>query len=395
MLLNKIGDKNIFKLNSSSFRGTLISSGIMAFAGLGDVLLYPILQIYGKEMGFSVFVIGLLLSVNRFVRIIANTPIANLVDSIGMKKILIICSSLAVITTIFYGLKLGVTTFFIARIIWGLSYSGLKIATLSYAAQVKKRTGLAFGLSRSIQSLGPIFALSACPILIVYVGIDHVFFIIALISGIGMIMSFFLPKYHSNKKSEKVKTKKTFYPSSMNLLVFILSISIDGILVVALSSLLIGQYPETSQLLTFVTFYLLLKRIFAFGFSLLSGILTLKIQPIKLFNISVVCCLIAMLLITFNYITIGIIVAFLFNTVVVTFSPLVAMQLQKGEKNALQAISSVSTWWDLGAAIGAFIGIFLVEKLGSQNLFFLLFVLIIVLFIKYIIQNGTTNRTIV
>lgn len=395
MLLSKTISRNIFNLKSSSFRGALISSGVMAFAGLGDALLYPVLPIYGKEMGFSVFVIGLLLSVNRFVRIIANTPIANVVDRIGMKKILIICSSLAVITTIFYGLKLGIITFFIARIVWGLSYSGLKIATLNYAAQVKKTSGLAFGLSTSIQSLGGLFALWLCPILIASVGVENGFFAIAMISTMGVVMALLLPKYNSNRNSEKVKTKKTFYPSSMNLLVFILSVAIDGILVVVLSNLLIDKYPETSQLLVFVAFYLLLKRFFAFGFSFLSGILTLKVQPIKLFNFSVVFCLIAILLITFKYTVTGIILAFLFNTIVVTFSPLVAMQLQRGKRNSLQAISSVSTWWDFGAAIGAFLGIFLVEELGSQNLFFLLFILIIILFTKYIIQNGKTNRAIV
>lgn len=383
------------KFKSSSFRGALISSGVMAFAGLGDALLYPILPIYGKEMGFSVFIIGLLLSVNRFVRIIANTRIANLIDKLGMKRVLIICSGLAVITTIFYGLKLGILSFFIARILWGLSYSGLKIATLNYAAQVKNTPGLAFGLSNSIKSLGALFALWFCPVLIASAGIESGFFIVGLISFIGLILAFSLPKHQTNTSSKKVKTKKTFYPSTLNLLVLVLSIAIDGILVVVLSNLLIDRYPNTLELLAIVTSYLLFKRLSAFLFSLVSGILTLKIQLNKIFNFSVIACLIAMLLIAFNYPIAGIILAFLFNTIIVTFSPLVAIQLQLGKKNSLQAISSVSTWWDLGAATGAFIGIFLIEKLGSQSLFLILSFLIVILFTKYIIQNGTTARAII
>ncbi len=390
-MLNK--SARLSKLKSSSFRGALTSSGVMAFAGLGDAILYPILPVYGKEMGFSVFVIGLLLSINRFIRIIANTPIANVIDRLGMRKVLIICSGLAVSTTIVYGLKLGVITFFIARIIWGLSYSGLKIVTLNYAAQVRKTSGLAFGLSKGIKSLGGLFALWFCPLLIASVGVERGFFAIAMISMIGVIMALLLPKFRSNENLEKVITKKTFYPSSMNLLVFILSVSIDGVLVVALSNLLIAEYPEVSQLLGIVAFYLLLKRLFTFGFSFLSGILSLKVQPFKLFNFSVTICLIAMLLLAFNYTVTGVILAFLFNTVVITFSPLVAIQLQSGKQNSLQAISSVSTWWDLGAATGAFLGIFLIEKLGTQNLFLILSIFIIVLFTKYSIQNGRTNRT--
>lgn len=102
----------------SSLRGALCASGVMAFAGLGDALLYPILRVYGKELGFSVFSIGILLSINRFVRIIANTHIANLTSKIGMRNMLLITSCLATITTFVYGLQFGLiiilfTNFFI------------------------------------------------------------------------------------------------------------------------------------------------------------------------------------------------------------------------------------------------------------------------------------------
>ena len=384
------------KFRRSSFRGAIVSSGVVAFAGLGDALLYPVLPIYGKEMGFSVFAIGLLLSINRFVRIIANTPIANIVAKFGMRKVLIICSGLAVVTTIFYGIEWGVASFFIARILWGLSYSGLKIASLNYAAQVKSASGLAFGISRSINSLGALFTLLFCPMLIASVGVKNGFFVIAAISLVGVMLAFSLPSLNTSLPTEKVKTYKTFYPDPVNLLVFILSVAIDGILVVALSYLLMNKYSSTDQLLAFVAFYLLLKRLFLFCLSLISGILTLKIRVIKLFNFSIVACFLGTLLIAFNYVIGGMLLAFLFNAIVVTFSPLVAIQLQKGKQNSLQAISSVSTWWDLGAATGAFVGIFLVEKLGSQNLFFILSFLIVILFTtffnKYIFQNGKADR---
>jgi len=380
---------------SSSFRGALLASGVTAFAGLGDALLYPVLPIYGKEMGFSVFFIGVLLSINRFVRILANTPIANLIDRIGMKSMLIASSTLAVITTLCYGLKLGLISFLIARVVWGLSYSGLKIATLNYAAKVKKTAGLAFGLSSSVKSLGGLFALWFCPILVAKVGVENGFFTIALISLVGVLLALSLPKVELNTRSVKVRAQKTFYPSPMNLLIFILSVSIDGILVVALSNLLKDEYPDTSQLLTIVAFYLLLRCLFAFGFSFLSGILTLKIRPIALFNLAVGCCCVATILIAFNQVMAGIILAFLFNTLVVAFSPLIAIQTLIEKRNSLQVISSISTWWDLGAAVGAFVGIYLIETLGTQPLFLLLSILIIILFTKHIIQHGKANRAVI
>lgn len=388
MLLTK--QVKITKKQSSSFRGALRASGVMAFAGLGDALLYPVLPIYGKELGFSVLFIGVLLSINRFVRILANTHIANLVKQIGMRNMLLITSSLAVITTFMYGLKLGLATFLIARIIWGLSYSGLKIATLNYASKAKQKSGLAFGLSQSIKSLGALFVLWFGPIVIDEFGIQNGVFIIAGISLFGVLFAYSLPNNAIEKTSEKVKNKVTFYPSPLNLLVVILSISIDGILVVTLAHLLTSNSMNSGDLLVYVAFYLLLKRLFVIIFSVIGGVLTLRYSPTKLFTLAVIGCLIAMFLITLEVTILGVILAFLCNTIVVTFSPLVAI---KQQKNSLQAISSVSTWWDLGAAIGALIGIYAIETLGMQYLFLSLMIFTTLLFINFYIKNAKSSRS--
>ncbi len=380
----------IIKKQSSSFRGALRASSIMAFAGLGDALLYPVLPVYGKELGFSVFFIGVLLSINRFVRILANTPIANLVKQIGMRKMLLITSSLAAITTFAYGIKLGLIAFLIARILWGLSYSGLKIATLNYASKAKQKSGLAFGLSQSIKSVGALFILWFGPIVIGQYGIQNGLFMIAGFSLFGILLAYSLPNIAVEKINDKLKSKVTFYPSPMNLLVLILSISIDGILVVTLAHLLSSNSMNSSELLVYIAFYLMLKRLFIILFSFVGGILTLRYSPSKLFIIAVIGCLIAMFLIVLKITIIGILLVFLCNSIVVTFSPLVAI---KQQNNSLQAISSVSTWWDLGAAIGAFIGIYAIEVLGMQYLFLSLFIITTILFINFYIKNAKSSRS--
>ncbi len=383
----------ISKDQSSSFRGALRASGVMAFAGLGDAILYPVLPIYGKELGFSVFFIGVLLSINRFVRIIANTHIANWVQRIGMRKILIVTSLVATVTTFMYGLKLGFICFLIARVLWGLSYSGLKIATLHYASQTKQKSGLAFGVSQSIKSLGALGILWFGPILIDNFGIQNGLFSIALISLLGVFLAYSLPKMEAKPKSNSVKVNLTFYPNATNLLVFILSVSIDGISVVSLSYLLSGSIANSNELLVYVAFYLLIKRLFVLFFSIIGGILTIYFRPLLLFLFSISICLFAMILIAFDYTILGIVLAFLFNTIVVTFSPLIAIQKQE-EDNSLQAISSVTTWWDLGAAIGAFIGIYAVEYLGVQNLYVSLCIVGTILFINFYMRYAKSNRSI-
>lgn len=391
MLLTK--SSPIPKEQSSSFRGALRASGVMAFAGLGDAILYPVLPIYGKELGFSVFFIGILLSINRFVRIIANTPIANWVHRIGIRKMLIITATLATLTTFIYGLKLGLISFLIARFFWGLSYSGLKISTLSYASQAKEKFGLALGLLQSIKSLGALFVLWFGPIVINKFGIQNGLFSIALISLLGILLAYSLPKIEPESKNDIVKTNLTFYPNAINLLVFIVSVSIDGILVVSLSHLLSENMINSSKLLGYVAFYLLLKRLFVLLFSIIGGILTIHFRPLFLFSISISICLLAMALIAFDSTILGIILAFIFNTIVVTFSPLIAIKTPQNKDNSLQAISSVSTWWDIGAATGAFIGIYAIEFLGIQNLYLSLCITGTILFINFSIKNAKSSHS--
>lgn len=393
MLLIKELNKTLSNFKSPPFRRALTSSGIMAFAGLGDAILYPVLPVYAEKLGIPLLWVGLLLSINRFVRIVSNTWIANIINKIGMKKVLLIASFFSVVTTIFYGLKLGLTTFIIARIIWGLSYSGLKIATLNYAAKVKKQSGLIFGLTQSIKSLGALAALWIGPIVMDYFGIENGFFAIASVSLMAIVLTITLSdiKY---KAANKIKTRLTFSITPINLLINILAIAVDGILVVVLVNLFESMHYNSEQLLILIAFYLLLKRLFMVAVSFVSGFISIRIAPIKAFNFSVILCIIGLLLIAFNQITIGIITVFLYNTIIVTYAPLISILHHKKE-NALQIISSVSTWWDLGAGIGSFFGLLIIKRIGQQNLFITLSILIAILFINFIHQNAKTNRTII
>lgn len=371
-----------------SFREALTASGVMAFAGMGDTILYSILPVYGKQIGFSVVYIGILLSVNRFVRILANTSIANMVNEIGMRKVLLISSVLAMLTTFMYGMEIGFIGFLIARILWGISYSGLKLSTLNYAARSQTTTGLAFGMVKSVKALGGLFILWVGPLIIGVFGIQSGLSLIALTSGIGVVLALTLPKKRGLKKEKRVKVTESFKPNAINGLVFMFAFVIDGVLVVTLANLFKNGITTSQTLLVTVAFYLFLKRGFATIVSLLVGVLSLKMKPQLLFNISATISILGLVFIAFSWVKLGVVLAFLFNIILVTFSPLIAI---KSQKNTLQAISGISTWWDLGAAIGAFSGIYLIQNLGVTTLYILSVVLLLSLFTNFIVNHGKTN----
>ncbi|WP_336025324.1 MFS transporter [Halobellus salinisoli] len=56
------------------------------FVGFGGGVVFPILPNLGAVLGISAFVVGLILSANRWVRLVANAPAGALVDRFGVRK---------------------------------------------------------------------------------------------------------------------------------------------------------------------------------------------------------------------------------------------------------------------------------------------------------------------
>lgn len=102
------------------------------FAGFGGGVVFPILPNLGNILGISPFVVGLILSANRFTRIVANAPAGSLVDRFGTRKPLIIGLLIEGGATLGYvaGLESNIPEmwFLIARVFWGLG-SALVFAT--------------------------------------------------------------------------------------------------------------------------------------------------------------------------------------------------------------------------------------------------------------------------
>ena len=116
-----------------SFQAPVYAALALAFASFGDAFLYPFLPLHGDSLGMSAAWIGILLSINRFARIFANTIIARACANYGFRLMTIIAVGVAVFSTIGYGLVTGVAGWMLFRISWGLSYSVLRISAISYA----------------------------------------------------------------------------------------------------------------------------------------------------------------------------------------------------------------------------------------------------------------------
>ena len=146
----------------------------LAFASVGDAFLYPFLPINWDAVGIPVVWVGLILSINRFVRIFSNSLMVHVFSRYGLRSVMIIAVMLAITSTFGYGLASGILAWSMLRVMWGLAFSAMRMGTLGYALQHERR-GLAFGLSKGLQETGPMISLILAPVLISYLDSRTIF----------------------------------------------------------------------------------------------------------------------------------------------------------------------------------------------------------------------------
>ncbi|WP_123539326.1 MFS transporter [Halosimplex salinum] len=113
---------------------TVVASVIVStfFVGFGGGVVFPILPNLGAVLGISPFLVGLILSANRFTRILANAPAGSLVDRVGTRTPFVVGLFVEGVATLGYVVALEAPLpeawFLLARVLWGIG-SALVFAT--------------------------------------------------------------------------------------------------------------------------------------------------------------------------------------------------------------------------------------------------------------------------
>ncbi len=115
--------------------------------------MYSILPLEAGNLGISLSLVGVLLSANRFIRLISNGWASFVFERWGARLPFIIVSLLGLISTALYGIGWGFVTFLCARMLWGVAWSGLRqggYQAVWHGGQATKGrlTGLLWGIVR-------------------------------------------------------------------------------------------------------------------------------------------------------------------------------------------------------------------------------------------------------
>lgn len=106
---------------------------------LGDSLLYAVLPTIYDDLGLQAFMVGILLSANRFVRLVTNSLAGWVMGRAGVRGPFLFAVFAAALTTALYASGLGFAVFLLARMGWGLCWSLLRLG--GYLAALEASDG--------------------------------------------------------------------------------------------------------------------------------------------------------------------------------------------------------------------------------------------------------------
>jgi MFS family permease len=142
--------------------GSLVAG--VFFGGLGGGVAFPTLPTLGPLLGISPFLVGLILSVNRFTRLVTNTPAGQILDRVGTRRPMIVGFTLQGLAPFGYvlGLHAGglpvssAAVFLGSRAVWGFGSAFVFVGAFSTITHVTtaENRGKWIGYMRGGQSLG-------------------------------------------------------------------------------------------------------------------------------------------------------------------------------------------------------------------------------------------------
>ena len=230
---------------ASADKATFNSSMALSLALPGDTVLYLLLPIYATTFGVSLPEVGLLLAANRLVRIAGYSWVAQFYANRGPRAACLLAGVGAVIAAIGYATLSGVWALLVARLIWGLSFAALNIAT--NALPTSEITGAArrSGWSRSIIASGPMLGLVIGAAIAQFYGPRIVF---AALAGVAFISLLFANRLPSTPERHVSSGPHFAKPGAFSIWSFCMGFALDGLFIFGLALLAKANLPESAAM---------------------------------------------------------------------------------------------------------------------------------------------------
>lgn len=330
-----------------SGRTVALSGAVIGLGLLGDTLLYAVLPLYHEQFGLSLAMVGVLLSLNRWVRLLANSAVAAIGERVGARTLMIAAAIGSAVSTTLYGLDGGDALQVAARILWGASFAALNLGSLAYAIADRANAGKRVGASRGLIGLAQAGSLVGGASLVLLVGPHGVFLIFGALTVLALVAALLLPVLP--REPARQRGFRLPRPRRLELWGFLLGFSGDGVFLLTLAFLLRDSVPWIAAVLA-TSLVLSVRCLVEAGGGPVGGWMSDRFGARPVAAVTGAVLVLGYLLIAGHVDMLGSIVIVIARGLFNTLIPV--MVIERASASYLASQASYSTWRDFGAALG-------------------------------------------
>ncbi|MEI5907994.1 MFS transporter [Bacillus spongiae] len=382
----------------SSNKKTIVALAIItAICLTGDSMLYIVLPTQWKEIGLTSLVqVGMLLSINRFVRLPLNPLIGYIYKKVDFRKGILLAVVLSGITTIGYGIVEDIRIWVILRSSWGLAWSLFKLGSYLLILQLSNdlNRGNLMGTYNGLYKLGSLVGMLLGGVFADLFGLKIISIFLGIFAFVSIYFVFkYIPKTIQGNEHPVLKGKSSFIDTIkmirnkkiMNILftAFLFNMLLNGMLTATLSHVINVKFADELEMLGVALGAATVAGILqALRWGMLPfitpkvGSLLDKTKNKNIFlEVSFVCAAIFLFLIPLP-IQLGIwlpimFVNLLISSIIITIIDSILTDYVSKRKNKVFIMTTFTVIVDLGAALGPISSYTMEQKVGLTSLFWL------------------------
>ncbi|HYC65483.1 MAG TPA: MFS transporter [Reyranellaceae bacterium] len=332
----------------ASSRTVAVSGTVIGVGLLGDTLIYAVLPLYHEEFGVSLVMVGVLLSLNRWVRLFANSAVAAIGERVGVRTLMIAAAIGSIASTTAYGLDGGDVLQIAARMLWGISFAALNLASLAYAVADRPNAGKRLGFGRAMIGIYQTATFVGGSLLVLEIGPRNIFLVLGALTSFALLAALFLPVLPPEPAQER-KGFRLPKPHRLEIWGFLLGFSGDGVFILTLAFLLKDSVSWTAPVVA-TSLILAIRCVVESTAGPPGGWLCDRFGARRVAWITGLVLVVGYALIALHIDLVGSLVIVLSRGLFNTLIPV--MVLDRASSGYLSSQASYSTWRDFGAAVG-------------------------------------------
>ena len=367
-----------------SLGATGLCAAVLSIVLMGDALMYVVLPVSAETFGVSLVWVGILLSANRFVRIVTYGAIAHATTTYGVRTATIVACVGGASSTVMYWMFDGGWALLCARLLWGMSFAALTLTTLAYAVADRRRAGTRVGWSRAIQQFGSVLSLTAGAWLAGQAGPKAAFLFLGLASFAALPLALVLPKEPVD--ATRSRTRWLPNPHLLDLLFFVVGFAVDGVFAMTITVILADLVSYEAAILG-GGIVLSLRRVGDAVFAPIGGWLGDRFGTEKALFVSTLLMATGLAAIALEHVYAGAGAVIVGRAAIAALGP-ATVAVRNDSAQVMHRMATMQSWRDFGAALGPLLSGFLLGTFEISEMYAALVLILVVALLAQILHRG-------